>query len=384
MKPSEFNAQIYEEACTWFIDMRAGDVDATGRRRFDAWARKSPEHLRAYLEVSEVWDDVALVDPKKEVTRNDLIAHARASAEIVSLRGRTGPRWLTAASRAGRHGVKGFNRPWRWGLAAGLVALTVAVGFTFLQLMRTPTFTTAIGEQRTITLSDGSRVEMNSRTRLAVHFAEHERGIELFEGQAFFHVAKNPERPFVVRADGVSVRAVGTQFDVYRKADGTVVTVVEGKVAVVAPVRAPEGAEGTTSPLPASAAPPTHPEPRLTDGSGTAAVRRLGESVSYVAAGEQLTVTAQAVTRPAHPDIAAATAWTHGSLVFSGSRLADVIAEFNRYNERQLVIHDSSLGDIRISGVYASTDPALLVRFLRDQPGITVDDSGGSIVISAK
>jgi len=82
--------------------------------------------------------------------------------------------------------------------------------------------------------------------------------------------------------------------------------------------------------------------------------------------------------------IAAATAWTHGTLVFDGSRLADVVEEFNRYNERQLTVRDPSLADIRISGVYSSTDPALLVRFLREQPGLSIDESGSATVISAR
>jgi hypothetical protein len=94
-------------------------------------------------------------------------------------------------------------------------------------------YATGIGEQRTVTLSDGSTVELNSQSRLRVAFHPHERDVELLEGQALFHVAHDRTRPFLVQSEGAKVRAVGTQFDVYRKSDGTVITVVEGRVAVM-------------------------------------------------------------------------------------------------------------------------------------------------------
>ena len=108
MRASELNAQIYEEACAWFIDMRAGDVDAAGRQRFDAWARKSPEHLRAYLEVSEIWDDAPLVDPERKLSPENLIARARASAEVIPLAGVSPNRTTAWVSRAKRGGTEPF------------------------------------------------------------------------------------------------------------------------------------------------------------------------------------------------------------------------------------------------------------------------------------
>ena len=385
VRASEFNAQIYEEACAWFIDMRAGDVDAVGRQRFDAWARKSPEHLRAYLEVSEIWDDVPLVDRERKLSPENLIARARASAEVIPLAGVSPNRTTAEVSRAKRGGTEPFMGRRRFAVAAGVALVCGIVAATGFQLYRAAPYATGIGEQRTLTLGDGSRVEMNSRTRLRVRLTEKERTIDLLEGQAFFRVAKNPQRPFIVRSADTQIRAVGTQFDVYKKPAGTVVTVVEGKVAVFTPMtdfRVPTDAANARAPERSSS--PSNGEEGRQVRSGENPRPLQTQDVSFLSAGEQLTVTVKAVSRPVHANVAAATAWTHGTLVFDGSRLADVVEEFNRYNERQLTVRDPSLADIRISGVYSSTDPALLVRFLREQPGIRIDETGSATVISAR
>src|SRR5258705_86287 len=103
---------------------------------------------------------------------------------------------------------------------------------SWVQFSGQPTYTTDVGEQRSLRLVDGSTVILNSRSRLHVAFTETARPLEVRQGQALFHVAKNSARPFIVRSDGTVVRAVGTQFDVNRNRSGTIVTVVEGRVAV--------------------------------------------------------------------------------------------------------------------------------------------------------
>src|SRR5205823_2531257 len=97
--------------------------------------------------------------------------------------------------------------------------------------------------ERSIALPDGSLIELNARSSVRVRFTSNERAVELFEGQALFRVAKDPARPFIVSSDGKRVRAVGTQFDVYRKKASTTVTVLEGRVTV-----GRAAAEGTSLP----------------------------------------------------------------------------------------------------------------------------------------
>jgi len=95
-----------------------------------------------------------------------------------------------------------------------------------------------VGEQRSIALADGSIIDLNARSRIRVRLSKDERDVELLQGQALFHVAKDNSRPFVVRSDTTVVRAVGTEFDVYRKKNGTVITVLEGRVVVESPYAA--------------------------------------------------------------------------------------------------------------------------------------------------
>ena len=340
-----FNSQIYDEACVWFVEMRSGDVDAAGRQRFNVWVRKSPEHLRAYLEISEIWDDARLMDKTESGSSEELVAKARAGAEVVPFEGAsTSPRMSEVAL------------PLRTRLAAHRPAAAAAVGviacglaaYAGYEHFRIPEYATSTGEQRIVTLADGTRVELNSRTRLTVHFTDRQRNVELLEGEAMFTVAHDPQRPFVVQSSDLAVRAVGTAFDVDRKSSTTTVTVVDGRVAV----RSPDASS---------------PAPILVD------------------AGEQLIATAHAhePLRASRANVAAATAWTHGALVLEGSPLADVIEEFNRHNERQIILADPALGSMQISGVYTSTDPQLFVRFMQAQPHVRVEETSSGIVINS-
>jgi transmembrane sensor len=106
----------------------------------------------------------------------------------------------------------------------------------------------------------------------------------------------------------------------------------------------------------------------------------LASSSSFlVSAGEQLIVTADAAQKTASPNIAGATAWRDREIVFESATLSDVAEEFNRYNERKLVIKDPALYGFHISGVFSSTDPDSLMKFLRDRPGVKVTETNGEI-----
>jgi ferric-dicitrate binding protein FerR (iron transport regulator) len=104
----------------------------------------------------------------------------------------------------------------------------------------------------------------------------------------------------------------------------------------------------------------------------------------FLAAGQQLTVTPTVISQPAPANVAAATAWTQHRLVFDSATLSDVVEEFNRYNTRQLIVEDSRLSDMHISGVFSSVDPALFLRFLRAQSEISVEEKDKEILISKK
>jgi transmembrane sensor len=151
-----------------------------------------------------------------------------------------------------------------------------------------------------------------------------------------------------VTSGAARVRAVGTQFDVYRKGSGVTVTVLEGRVAI--------------DDIPAA---------------GAAAA--LSAEPLLLSAGEQVLVTPKEVRKAVHPNVATATAWTDRQLVFESASLLEVAAEFNRYNARQLVVRDAALYDFHISGVFSSADPGSLIRFLRERPGVRVTESPAEI-----
>lgn len=355
---SDFNQQIYEEASNWFVEMRAGDIDQEARRQFDAWVRKSPEHLRAYLEISEIWDDAPAVDAERKASAEMLIEQALQGADVIALDHALQTNETTRALRTGYWCMQLLRPRFVAAAAVALVAASLAAWFGAERYLA-PVYSTGIGEQKLVVLADGSRVELNARTRLEVHFGQRARHIDLLEGQALFKVAKDAAHPFVVTSGDLVVRAVGTEFDVDRKQSATTVTVLEGRVAVR-----------------------TLGEPGLQP-VGSANLDTLPAQV-FVGAGEQVSASGHRPPHAARANVAAATAWTHGSLVFEGSRLADVVEEFNRYNEQQLVVGEPRLNDMLISGVYTPTDPALLVRFLREQPTLRLQESGSTIVIGSK
>jgi transmembrane sensor len=345
---TKLHRQIIDEASAWFVEFRVGDIDRDTRTEFSAWLRRSPEHIQAYLEVTATYAAIPSPDPHDKIDVSALIARARASLEsnLMLLAPSAQPQQTAefCDRRAGR------TRPWA-ALAASLFIVSMGV---WLYIQR-DIYSTAIGEQRSITLADGSTIELNADSRIRLHFTAHERSVELLEGQAQFEVARDRARPFVVRSAGTQVRAIGTLFDVYRKRTGTLVTVIEGRVAV------------------------TEDTPGMPDSKR---VTKRDEEPIYLAAGEQVTVTRTAISKPAQPNVAATTAWTRRRLVFENAALAEVAEEFNRYNTRPLIIDPSAPLDFHVSGTYSARKPESLVRFLRAQEGIRVTETEREIRVS--
>ena len=176
-----------------------------------------------------------------------------------------------------------------------------------------------------------------------------------------FHVVHDPGRPFIVRSDTTAVRAVGTQFDVYRKDSALVVTVVEGRVTVG------KGLESQQSSGASSVSSNSGGQPAASD------------QAVLLSAGEQVTVTRTSAQKPHRADVSAATAWLQRRLIFDDTPLADVAEEFNRYSVRRLIIDDEELARRPISGIYSSSDPASLVGFLRAQPTLQVIETDQEI-----
>jgi len=346
-RETNLKPDIVAEASAWFIEFRAGDITASTCAGFHEWLRRSPEHIQAYIEIAAGWAELPTADPEGRLYIPTLIKRARESQEenVVAL-----SPWAPARLRRRRLSV----RAWAASLAG--VAILVGAGAWFT-LYRADTFSTGLGEQRAVRLADGSTIELNALSTVRVRLSHKERDIDLTEGQALFYVAKDPARPFIVHSGTTTVRAVGTQFDVYRKENGTVVTVVEGRVAVA------------------------HSD------SSRFAPNQLAPAL-FLVAGEQVTMPAKspptAEPKPKHADVAVATAWAQKRLIFEETPLASVVEEFNRYNTRRLVISDPELRSMGISGVYSSTDPDSLLAFLRAQTHIKLVESDREIRITLR
>jgi transmembrane sensor len=337
-----YNEQIRDEATDWFLRFCEQEVDGPRCKEFDSWLRTSPEHIRAYLDISAFWEAAGSMTRTRQIDVDKLVRLACADNNVVAFEQ---PRRVMADGRRKR------LAPWRRvAIAASSLFFCLGLGAAlWWQDTRDPTYATRVGEQRTISLSDGSTVELNARSRIRIRFTEATRGVDLLEGQALFHVAKNPARPFIVATGTTRVRAVGTQFDVNRKSTGTVVTVVEGKVSVSAS-RGPTLAAAT---------------PKV-------------DAVLLVA-GEQVTVTPRVLSAPTSADPAISTAWTQGKLVFDSTALGEVIEEFSRYNARPLFVDDPKLLNLHISGTFPTTDSTQLVHFLSERFGLVVHDTDEGI-----
>jgi len=411
---SQLNRQILDEASEWFVDFRVGDIDAEARARFDEWLRRSPEHIRAYWEIAKTYVGLPPGNSLSPHKIDELIAYARSdsTANVVPLAHPPRPTESLppSAMRAEGGGPRrGHPRRRRFLAAAAVACALTLAGALWWQTERYPLYTTDIGERRSITLADGSTIDLNARSKLRIEFSKTERRVELLEGQALFQVAKDKYRAFLVQSGDAIVRAVGTQFDVYRKTSGTTVTVLEGRVAVYSTAhnalpavqsntvsdRTNTGANAESPHLLPAAAARDSSSPKVhssLDSLGATAevpdaalAGRSGADAIFLSAGEQVTVTPNETGTPVpeQADLNAATAWMQRKLIFQGSKLSDVVGEFNRYNRRQLVIEDTRLADFQISGVYSSTDPASLVRFLEDQ-GLRVTTTDSEVRIDER
>lgn len=306
--------QLDNEASAWFLSRGGGTMCPAQEAAFAEWLARSPQHEEAYDAVEAIWSAASQLErhPSFETTR----------------------RWAIAAAARGR--------ATRRVVLTGLAAAVVCMGGLAVYLQAGPkplaaqSFRTAVGQQATITLPDGSQVTLNTDTRLRTETDEDKRLVYLERGQAFFRVAKDPRRPFVVNAAGRTVTAIGTAFDVRVDRGALKVVLVEGKVRVESakpsPAReivAPDGAR------PAAPPPPVATE---------------------MSAGTQLVAPDEADWRVTRTDTARATSWLDGRLFFDGVGLADVVEELNRYSTRKMVIVDPSLAKFRMSGNFTPGD----------------------------
>jgi transmembrane sensor len=329
---------IAEDAAAWFVE-NSQPLNRRSRAAFMSWLKTSPVHVEEYLHIAALARDLptAGADPSLDV--ESLLARASTQGDNILPLGSTAER-RSAPRRTGAWS-------WQWLTAACAALLFLAATAIWRtrdneRLGLPLTYRTARAEQRVQPLPDGSILHLNTDSQVTVRFSPAERVVELTRGQAFFEVAHAPGRRFRIDAGSTGVIAVGTQFDVYRKAGAVVVTVVEGSVAVYA----------------------GHPPPLAPSGLHAPDTARVD-------AGYQLEVINR-VGEPRRVDTRAAVAWLKRQIAFENEPLGEVAAEFNRYGQIELEIDDEGVGALPVTGVFNAYDADSFVAFLETLQGVVV------------
>lgn len=306
--------EIDDEAADWAARVDGRELNADRDEALQAWLAGDPRRAGAFLRAQAA---ISFLDRGR----------ALAGSEASSIQPKRPSR------RALLTGVGGA-------LAAGL-----AGGGVFLT-SRHQRLDTRLGEIRRVPLADGSLVAINTTTALDVAMKPRSRQILLRRGEAWFQVAKDAERPFVVSAGRVRVRAVGTAFSVRREAEGVDIMVTEGVIETWV-----EGQSG--------------PRQRLAAGNR---IQLVGYHAPVVAESPS--------------EIERSLAWRNGEIALDGESLGEAASQFNRYNSRQIVIDDADLARERFVGLFRTNEPESFAAAVAATIGARVSEDGGIIRLS--
>jgi transmembrane sensor len=385
--------RVSEAAALWVQRLDHSDSAQT-RAEFDKWLRQGgPTHMEEFLLAQMTWENLDRLDatlnlgspqgnesvvkfPPVRVGESTpavvraVAAEPRATAETVSESG------LPATVPASQLQKTKRTRIWPWtaGLAASLIMATAL--FMGVWPFGSQVYATAVGRQEAVKLPDGSIIHLNTHSRAEVRFSENLREVLLRDGEALFTVAHDARRPFFVVTESARIRAIGTQFNVYRTGtNATRVSVLEGVVQVT-PVGFASSAIGARrgDELPTAGEVSTTPAPSPQSGAGR------GEDVLRLAAGDEAEVDAWRIVKASTPDVQRAVAWRARRLVFVGDRIDHIATEFNRYNRIQIRV-EGAVRERRMGGTFDADDPMPMVRYLMRDPNVVVVQSEAEILI---
>ena len=279
---------LQTQAVDWLLRIRSENCTETEHHAFNIWLEESASHRQAYETVQAQWDWMEQFKVMNFPARNAALRY----------RGKS-PRRLIIYSAA----------------ASLLLALGLATFSPNGWLGFPRTYVAEKGDRQTITLADGSSIDLNTESEVRIHFNRWQRKVEMIKGEAFFTVTHDTERPFEVRAGSGRIRDIGTAFEVYIKPEQVIVAVQEGIVEVQA----------------------------LKKRELTA-----GQQLAFNDIGEFQVLQGQ--------DVAGLTAWRQGKLVFRNRRLDDVLTEVGRYHDTRIRLQNETLGKLRVSGTFHTAE----------------------------
>lgn len=328
------NNQLLDEAAEWIARLRSDQVSAADQQAFAVWLSQGGAQREAFDQTENLWQDLGVVQylPDEALPAEQTVNPVPIHANV-------------------RRGLPAFGRR----ALAAAAAIVVAVLLTWQLLPEAPhdasVFRTAIGEQKTITLDDGSTLILNTDTTVSVDFSTARRGVKLQRGEAYFAVAKDSQRPFVVELDEATVTAVGTAFNIHRQPRQALITVTEGEVKVV---------------------------DKHAQSDAAAATERVRAKQQVVVRKKE------GLSAVTDTDVQQATAWQRQQLVFNGTRLSDVVDELNRYSTQQIKIADPLLNSLQVSGVFRLDDPQATLQGLEASLALEHAEQDGLILLYKK
>jgi len=338
--------QIEETAAAWIFKRDVGDWTAADEASLAVWLEQSTAHRIVFLRLNSAWQQAARLKavgagiPPGKVPSPEELQHA----SFFGAKPMEGQLAAASPSRPRR------SRVFYIALAASILFATL-LAVTVHWFPNGSAYHTEIGGLEAIPMRDGSKVTLNTNSQVRVALTKTERHVTLERGEAFFEVAKDPGRPFVVTAGGQRVIAVGTQFSVRREGDDIRVVVTEGRVRVEPDV-------STAARVPLAEV-------------GAGGVARVGSSGVLV-------------QKKQIPEAENDLSWRSGFLVFRETPLSDAVAEFNRYNEDQVILEDPQLAAMHIDGNFRSNNIVAFVRLLENGFHVTVEHDGNRILVRAR
>lgn len=295
---------IRSEAARWYNEMLSGDLVGEKALRFQTWFAKSPKHRRAYQMIDRAWTIAAKTQIELSTLRDAEVQRARSGWKV---------RLSLAASLM---------------VAIGVAAYPLVTKHASYDDGKVQSFQTASGQRTAITLPDGTKVTLDSETEMTFYDLKSERRIKMLEGRAFFDVAKDRSRPFIVHVGGKSVRAIGTAFEISFGRGDIEVILAEGEVRV--------------------------------EDSAT-------KNGTTMTAGRQLVMASDRRWLIHKIDVEKETSWTSGRLIFMNDPLSKALTEVNRYSNQKLVFENNAIPDKEIVGIFSAGDVEAFVKALELQ-----------------